>query len=87
MLYGRGVQLLAESGQMSKTKPRARVAVHQGCPTFFHSGPNYKFSHKRQQKKATKSNKVLPKFCDVYPDHDFLVHYVSNKKMVRDSWT
>ena len=32
-------------------------------------------------------NKILPKFCDVFPNHDFIVHYGYEKKIFCDSQT
>ena len=32
-------------------------------------------------------NEVLPKFCDVYLNHDFIVHFGYDKKIVWDSQT
>ena len=32
-------------------------------------------------------NEILPKFCDVCPNHNFIIHYGYDKKIVCDSQT
>ena len=38
-----------------KAKKRANTyfGVDQGCPTFFHNGPNYKLSYSRREAKRS----------------------------------
>ena len=39
-------------------------------------------AHRRTSQKKIGGNEVLPKFCDVCPNHDFLEHYGEDKKIV-----
>ena len=43
--------------------------------------------HRRTSPKKLGVSEVLPKFCDVCPNNDFIVHYGYDKKIVRDSRT
>ena len=38
--------------------------------------------HSRTSPKNLGGNEVLPKFCDVCPNHDFIVHFGYDKKIV-----
>ena len=38
--------------------------------------------HNRTSPKNFGGNEVLPKFCDVCPNHDFIVHFGYDKKIV-----
>ena len=39
-------------------------------------------THSRTSPKKFGGNEVLPKFCDVYLNHDFIVHFGYDKKIV-----
>ena len=41
--------------------------------------------HRSTSQKKLGGNEVLPKFRNVCPNHDFLAHYVQDKKIVWDS--
>ena len=43
--------------------------------------------HRRTSQKNLGGNQVLPKFCDICPNHDFLAHYGKDKEIVEDSRT
>ena len=38
--------------------------------------------HRRTSPKKLGGSEVLPKFCDVCPNNDFIVHYGYDKKIV-----
>ena len=52
-------------------KPRASLAHKKYC-----------WAHSRTSPKKFGGNEVLPKFCDLCPNHDFIVHFGYDKKIV-----